>query len=394
VFSGDGITASYATTATSESTPGNYAITATLADPDHKLANYVVINTPGTLTIDGVIASISPGTSLFPSGYITNSGTFALQGYAVPHDTIDIKQGTTILGGATAASNGAWSFVVFEPAGAYTFSEVDSNPTINYDDTESLAVTVDETAPTVTLNSLTSPTTNNQPTLSGYESISAPGYPLGTLHVSLYSGTSVNAANLLGTTFNIVPGYSATPTAPLADGTYTAQVSETDVGNTGFSQAVTFTVDTHIPAAPTIVEPASAVVTAANSYTIQGTAQANSLVSVYTNSGGTLVTSEQLSGGATSFSLPVSLASNAANTFTVTATDALGDASPAATVPTITQGAATASLVSNDLNAAYGQAVTYTATVSGSVNTPSRTVSLYDGSTLLVSDVSLTAGTP
>jgi hypothetical protein len=392
VFSGDGITASYATTATSESTPGNYTISATLNDPDDKLANYVVTNTPGTLTIEGVIASITPGTSLEGGGYITNSGTFALQGYAVPHDTIDIKKGATILGGATAASNGAWSFVVFEPAGAYTFSEVDSNPTINYDDTESLAVTVDETAPTVTLNSLTSPTTNNQPTLSGYESISAPGYPPGTLHVSLYSGTSVNAANLLGTTFNIVSDYSATPTAPLADGTYTAQVSETDDGNTGFSQAVTFTVDTHIPAAPTIVEPASAVVTAANSYTIQGTAQANSLVSVYTNSGGTLVTSEQLSGGATSFSLPVPLASNAASTFTVTATDALGDASPAATVPTITQGAATASLVSNDLNAAYGQAVTYTATVSGSVNTPTGTVSLYDGSTLLVSGVSLTAG--
>jgi hypothetical protein len=399
VVSGDGITASYATTATSESTPGNYAITATLADPDHKLANYVVINTPGTLTIDGVIASISPGTSLFPSGYITNSGTFALQGYAVPHDTIDIKQGTTILGGATAASNGAWSFVVFEPAGAYTFSEVDSNPTINYDDTESLAVTVDETAPTVTLNSLTSPTTNNQPTLSGSRSTATVDQPL-VLQTSLYSGSSVNPANLLGTTFTeYAPknesSYTTMPTTTLSDGTYTAVVSQTDVaGNTGFSQAVTFTVDTNIPAAPTIVEPATAVVTAANSYTIQGTAQANSLVSVYTNSGGTLVTSEQLSGGATSFSLPVPLASNAASTFTVTATDALGDASPAATVPTITQGAATASLASTNLSATYGQDEIFTATVSGSVNTPSGTVSLYDGSTLLVSDVSLTAGTP
>ena len=47
----DGITASYTTAATQTSAVGEYAITATVNDPNNKLANYTVTNTPGTLTI-------------------------------------------------------------------------------------------------------------------------------------------------------------------------------------------------------------------------------------------------------------------------------------------------------------------------------------------------------
>lgn len=68
---GDGITASYATTATSASTVGAYPITATLDDPNHKLGNYLLTNTPGTLTIGQAVpaitwspASITYGTAL------------------------------------------------------------------------------------------------------------------------------------------------------------------------------------------------------------------------------------------------------------------------------------------------------------------------------------------
>ncbi len=51
VVAGDGITASYATTATTTSPIGSYPITATLNDPNGKLANYSVSNTAGTLKI-------------------------------------------------------------------------------------------------------------------------------------------------------------------------------------------------------------------------------------------------------------------------------------------------------------------------------------------------------
>ena len=63
VVSGDGITATYSTTATSSSPVGGYPIIATLTDPNSKLSNYSVTNTPATLTI---MDSSTPCTS---SGY-------------------------------------------------------------------------------------------------------------------------------------------------------------------------------------------------------------------------------------------------------------------------------------------------------------------------------------
>jgi CSLREA domain-containing protein len=54
VVAGDGITALFTTTATASSPVGSYPIAASLNDPNSKLGNYTVTNTPGTLTI-GVV---------------------------------------------------------------------------------------------------------------------------------------------------------------------------------------------------------------------------------------------------------------------------------------------------------------------------------------------------
>lgn len=51
VVSGDNITATYSTTATATSPVGPYAVTATLADPNTRLANYNVTNTAGSLNV-------------------------------------------------------------------------------------------------------------------------------------------------------------------------------------------------------------------------------------------------------------------------------------------------------------------------------------------------------
>src|SRR5207249_1156154 len=78
---------------------------------------------------------------------------------------------------------------------------------------------------------------------------------------------------------------------------------------------------------------------------IQGTAEANALVQVWVDvnnngvkdAGDTPAGSQQLAAGATAFSVSVPLTSNAANHFLVTATDAAGNTSAAAAVPTITE---------------------------------------------------------
>ena len=63
VVAGDGITASYSTTAIESSPVGTYPITATLEDPNTKLGNYNVTNTSGTLTITDATPVCSTATA-------------------------------------------------------------------------------------------------------------------------------------------------------------------------------------------------------------------------------------------------------------------------------------------------------------------------------------------
>jgi FKBP-type peptidyl-prolyl cis-trans isomerase len=99
------------------------------------------------------------------------------------------------------------------------------------------------------------------------------------------------------------------------------------------------------PAAPVVTTPSAATTTSATNFTIAGTAESGTLVQVSSN--GSVVGSEQLAGAQTAFSISVPLTSNAANNFTVTATNGLGNQSAATTVPTITQHAADTVTVTN-----------------------------------------------
>jgi hypothetical protein len=61
VVAGDDITASYSTTAVTNSPVGTHPITGTLNDPHGRLGNYTVSNTPGTLTITYAVAGLCLG---------------------------------------------------------------------------------------------------------------------------------------------------------------------------------------------------------------------------------------------------------------------------------------------------------------------------------------------
>ncbi len=105
---------------------------------------------------------------------------------------------------------------------------------------------VDNTAPTVSIDPVTSPTSDPTPTLTGTPG-AEPGD--GTVIVTVYEGAttagavvSTGEANTEGAAWNYTP-------AELPDGTYTAQATQEDAaGNTGTSEAVTFTIDTTKPA--------------------------------------------------------------------------------------------------------------------------------------------------
>jgi hypothetical protein len=81
VVGNDGISASYSTTAVQGSAPGTYPITATLNDPNTRLFNYSVTNTPGTLTISGGAQGVQ---AHFSYAQVTLGGGFySAQGVAV-----------------------------------------------------------------------------------------------------------------------------------------------------------------------------------------------------------------------------------------------------------------------------------------------------------------------
>ncbi|MGA8365311.1 MAG: Ig-like domain-containing protein [Solirubrobacteraceae bacterium] len=125
---------------------------------------------------------------------------------------------------------------------------------------QSLAVTftIDTAPPAVSIGPVVSPTRDSTPSLVG-----GAGTAVGddaTVTVSVYEGGSVGG--VIAVTKSVVVsagGWSYTPPT-LADGTYTAQVSQGDeAGNTGESAAVTFTVDTTAPVVAVTVPVAGAV---------------------------------------------------------------------------------------------------------------------------------------
>ncbi|MBK8207708.1 MAG: hypothetical protein IPK87_13110 [Planctomycetes bacterium] len=108
----------------------------------------------------------------------------------------------------------------------------------------------------------------------------------------------------------------------------------------------TITEDSLPPALPVVTAPASAVSVSGTTYTIQGTAEAGSLVQVYRdfNNNGIIdtgsdvvVSSQQLTTGNSNFSILTGITVSTANDFLVTATDGAANESAPANVPTITE---------------------------------------------------------
>jgi hypothetical protein len=78
VVPGDGITASYTTTAAEGSTAGPYPITPVLNDPNGRLPNYTVTSTNATLTIGPKATSVPLTLSLSPVSEAVDGPQFTL----------------------------------------------------------------------------------------------------------------------------------------------------------------------------------------------------------------------------------------------------------------------------------------------------------------------------
>ncbi len=167
--------------------------------------------------------------------------------------TVTVYKGSAV-GGTVAQtstvsrSGSAWSWQVPELSdGTYTAQATQEDGAENLGKSTAVTFTVDTTAPTVSTNSLPTPTKTAAPTLTGGAG-TASGDAAGVT-VTVYEGSSVGGAVAQSATVSRSGSTWSSTLAKLADGTYTAQaVQEDEAGNRGQSSAVTFTVDTKGPA--------------------------------------------------------------------------------------------------------------------------------------------------
>ena len=206
--------------------------------------------------------------------------------------------------------------------------------------------------------------------------------------VKVYDG-----ATLLGSATANSSGAWSYTTGTLANGGHSLTATATDAaGNTGVaSTALSVTIDTTAPVAPTIASFSTDSgtvgdhITNDNTLTLTGTAEANSTVKVY--DGATLLGTVAANGsGAWSYTT-VAL-SNGAHSLTATATDAAGNTGVASsvlavTIDTTVPVAPTIASFSTD-SGVVGDSITNdnTLTLTGTAEANS-TVKVYDGATLL-----------
>jgi len=356
---------------------GTHALTVTAVDSAGNTASSAFSFTLDTSTAAPAVALVSDtGTSA--NDHITSSD--ALKGMAEAGATVTIYEGSTVLGTAITDSSGHWSFTptpLIDGAHALTFSATDvagNTATSTFDFTLDTSTAV----PTIALS--------NDTGASAIDGITCNDALKGAAEAGA-TVTVKEGTNTLGTAIADSSGNWTLTPAGLTDGTHTLTVSASDVAGNVSAQTgiLTFTLDTHTPALPTVqlvqdsgVSPSDGIT---NNDALTGTAEAGATVTV---TEGTTALGTATADSSGHWTLTPATLPDGAHTLTVTATDVAGNTSAAATLgftldtsihaPTIA--AVDGTLVSG------GTTADTTPTLSGTAD-PGTSISVYDGSTLL-----------
>ncbi|CHJ17679.1 VCBS repeat-containing protein [Salmonella enterica subsp. enterica serovar Typhi] len=366
---------------------GNHVITVIAVDaagnasPVSDSVNFVVDTTPPlTPVITSVSDDQAPGLGTIANGQNTNDPTPTFSGTAEAGATITLYENGTVIGTTTAQPDGAWSVSTSTLAsGTHVITAVATDAAGNSSpNSTAFTLTVDTTAPQtpiltsvvddvaggVTGNLANGQITNdNRPTLNGTAEAGSV--------VSIYDGDT-----LLGvTSANASGAWSFTPTTGLNDGTRTLTVTATDpAGNVSpATSGFTIVVDTLAPTVPLITSIVDDVPNNTGAIgngqstndtqpTLNGTAEANSAVSIFDN--GALVTTVNANASGNWSWTPTASLGQGSHAYSVSA------ASPSTTiiVDTIAPGAP-GNLVIN----ATGNRVTGTAEAGSTVTITSET---------------------
>ncbi|THE52078.1 BapA prefix-like domain-containing protein [Enterobacter bugandensis] len=315
-------------TATATDAAGNTSQGTTITAPD--------LTAPDAPTIGSVTDDIDPQTGSVTNGGSTNDPRPQLSGTAEAGSTVTIYDGGVAIGTALVASNGTWTFTpstdLTESTHQITVRATDAAGNLG-PASPIFTLTVDLTPPTApTAIVLTDDTgairgtiTAGTPTDASKPILAGTGEPGGT--ITIYdNGVAVGTTTVLpnGT-------WSVTPDGPLADGTHTITVVETDAaGNqSAASEPIIFTVDTTPPLAP------GDLVVSNDGGTITGTAEPGSTVTIRE---GDAILGTPVADSEGNFSLTLTPPKLNGEILTADATDAAGNTGPAtsAAAPDIT----------------------------------------------------------
>ncbi|WP_353861388.1 DUF4347 domain-containing protein [Azospirillum formosense] len=260
---------------------------------------------------------------------LTNVTRPTLSGTAEANATVTVMVDGKAVGTTVADENGFWVHRLQTALtdGTHSITTTATNRFgIVSDPSDALAVVIDTAVPVAPAPSVTSATVAGA---AGGERISGIATP--SLAGTTEAGSTVNVlvdSKVAGTAVADANGaWTFQFTAALADGTHSVQVQATDrAGNVSSLSAVTtLTIDTTPPAAPTV----TLNTTAGSTPVVQGTAEANSLVTVTIN-GQTVGTARASASGAWQLALAADL-SVGSYVITAKASDAVGNTGNAGT---------------------------------------------------------------
>ncbi|MGZ0720562.1 BapA/Bap/LapF family large adhesin [Kluyvera cryocrescens] len=332
--------------------PGPHSLTATATDVAGNVSTpstpvVVVIDTAPPAQITGITVTDNktPTTGPVGSGTDINDSSPILSGRAEANSTVNVYNGSTLIGTGKADINGNWSFAptVALPDGNYSLTATATDaagnvskpsPSFSFSvdthkpDTITALIVTDNVAPNIGNVANGGSTNDTTPTFSGRVEAGAT--------ITLYSGSVVLGTAIADNNGN----WSFTP-APLDEGAYSITATVTDrAGNVSDASAnFVITIDKSAPlTAPTFtvsddVPPGVAPVLSGGSTndpkpTLNGFAEPGSTVTIYNGTTvlGTVKASDP--GGSWTFTPGSNLVDGEYN-LTATATDAAGNVGPA-----------------------------------------------------------------
>ena len=346
---------------------GNYTVTATWLT-----SCGTVIDSAST-----TIARAPPAPTLVSpaDGAVIANSSPNLTGTAQPNATVNITRDGVVVGTATANGSGNFTFAsAVLSQGLHTWSATQTVGGATGPASSAFSFTVDTVAPAavVLIDPVDGVRTNDTtPTLDGTaEANSSVAVSIGATVVGTVTANGSGAW-----TYTLIAGQA------LAQGTYTATAVSTDAaGNASpVSNANTFTIDTTLPAAPTVTNPANGSVTSSTQPTVDGTTEPNAQVQVIVD-GNVVATVLADGSGNWSYTLSAGQAlGNGPHTAAARATDVAGNLGPASADSSFTVDTSVppAPVVVTPANGSRTNDTT--PTISGTVSYPAASVEVFIG---------------